>query len=145
MPAPRRVLLTPLGAAGRVPGACQLGHEIVWLLDGTEVNGDGSLIGGCACAYRHEDGRSGKQASTPSLWRYVPARGLVQGRLTPFFPSMNRVAYALALRLLDAHLIDRGAGVDDTTKAARLAAIAAGRALVRLTELEAKLAPPEKG
>ena len=139
MPAPRRVLLTPLAAANRAPGVCQAGHPIVWLLDGTEANGDGSLLGGCACSLRPENERQGKQASTPVLWRYTPPMALRSGRLTPFFPSMNRVAFALAMRLLDLHGTPRTTITDDVKTQVRRAAVAAGKARVRLEALEERI------
>lgn len=141
MPAPRRVLLTPLAAANRAPGVCQAGHPIVWLLDGTEVNGDGSLLGGCACSLRKEDGHTGRMSSTPTLWRYTPPVALRRGRITPFFPSMNRVAFALAVRLLDLYGTPRTTLTDDVKTQVRRAAVAAGKARVRLEQLEERLRP----
>lgn len=101
MPHPKNVLAQPVPPEQR-PRTCQWGHPIVWLLGGDEANGDGCLLGACACCLRREDNRSDKHnASVPNLWRYVPPRWNREGKLTPYFPSMNRVAFALAVRLYD--------------------------------------------
>lgn len=100
MPTAKNILAQPLDPGER-PTTCQAGHPIVWLLDGTEANGDGCLLGVCECAVRKEDGRTDRHnMSTPNLWRYVPPRGrILTGRLTAYFPSMSRTTFALAVRL----------------------------------------------
>jgi hypothetical protein len=85
-----------------LPANCQLGHPLTWLTDGTEPNGDGAVIGACACTARREDNRTDvRNGSVPVLWRFVPGSSSRASRLCPLFPSMNRLAFALALRLFE--------------------------------------------
>jgi hypothetical protein len=80
-----------------LPRACQWGHPITWLLDGTEPLAEGEALGACACSLREANGRV-HNGVVPVLWRHQP--GWVGGhRLRPVFVSQGRLAYALALRL----------------------------------------------
>ena len=98
-----------MSAPGPVPGAppatCQFGHPLVWLLSPGLEHAGGEGLAACACTRRRLDGREFK-GSQPVLWRWSPARPQGRGRcspaaLRPQFVSQNRVAFALALRLLD--------------------------------------------
>ena len=97
-----------MSAAPGPPLACQYGHPLVWLLRPGMRHAEGEGLAACACARRRLDGREHK-GSQPVLWRWVPPvpvgvgyrNGTNQASLRPQFVSQNRVAFALALRLLD--------------------------------------------
>lgn len=99
MPTPKNVRTGP--PEGR-PAVCQLGHPLTWLTDGTEPNGDGAVVAACVCTARREDNRTDvRNGSVPVLWRFVPGAPGRPARLCPLFPSMNRLAFAMALRLFE--------------------------------------------
>lgn len=104
-----------------LPLACQYGHPLVWVLRPGMRHAEGEGLAACACARRKLDGREFK-GSQPVLWRWVPPvpvgigyrHGTNQASLRPQFVSQNRVAFALALRLLD--LLDEAGALTDEVK-----------------------------
>jgi len=91
----REVRLTRKPPAVVPPAVCARGHALVWLLGPAQPFSEGEGLAACDCSLRGVEGRL-KNGSQPTLWRWVPARPRA---LSPIFPSQNRLAFALALRL----------------------------------------------
>lgn len=125
---------------GEPPLACQYGHPLVWLLRPGMRHAEGEGLAACACARRRLDGREHK-GSQPVLWRWVPPvavgigyrNGTNVAALRPQFVSQNRVAFALALRLLD--LLDEASLLSDEVEEVTRKAESVARLAQRVREI----------